>query len=185
VFIRAQRPVRSVGKVGANAARVFRVNGAGADEDADAFHQDSQASLTSQRELYGSSLSRCRDAPDWSASPRCRRRLVLAAQRADAFEQDGGRFVARVLGHEFALKCAFQDGLSQPFGALEVCVDGRLHGFHCGETALHLSYDALLLLDWRKREWQRREALSSKVVNAYSARCTSESAIQRIVAKHG
>ena len=42
---------------------------------------------------------------------------------AEAGEQGGGRFVVRVLRHEFAGEGFFQDRLAQGFGFLKVGVD--------------------------------------------------------------
>ena len=66
------------------------------------------------------------------------------ALSADAFEQNAGRFVIRVLGHKLALEGAFEDGLAQPVCTFQVGFDLRFKLINNRETALSFGYDALL-----------------------------------------
>jgi hypothetical protein len=64
---------------------------------------------------------------------------------ADAFEQDAGRFVVRVLRHELALERALQDRLAQPLGTLQVSPDDGFEFVNNRQAALDLLNNAVLL----------------------------------------
>jgi len=51
---------------------------------------------------------------------------MLASFRPDAFQENAGGFVSRVLGDELAFKGPFQDGLPEPVGSLQVRLNLRL-----------------------------------------------------------
>jgi hypothetical protein len=86
---------------------------------------------------------------------------------ADAVEEDGGRFVIRVLRDELAFESVFEDRLAEASGVEELGVDIGDTPIHGCQPFIEHQYDARLLLE---RRWYRHvDALDVLLVDLVDA----------------
>ena len=101
-------------------------------------------------------MSRCFRPPSsrWTFLRRGRLLLLRLALGTDTFQQDRGRLVVRVLGHQVAGEGLLQDALAQPLGTLQAGIHRRFRLLDDPQPPLHLGHYTALLDEGRERDGQ-------------------------------